>query len=297
MTLKAQQNGEYAVIIKLVNKHTRNMNRKFIMRNCFNFIFRSHIVVLCLFLFGVSQVSYADVERGLAIAKERKLADEGWGDTQADMRMILRNAQGQESERIIRVKSWEMPNDGDKALTIFDKPRDVSGTAFLSFSKAVGADDQWIYLPALKRVKRINSKNKSGPFMGSEFAFEDMTSFEVEKYTYNYLGDQVVSGRPSHIVEQMPVDKNSGYTRQKVWIDQEYFYVVKIEFYDRKDKLLKILDLSDFKVHKDKFWRAHQSEMYNEQTGKSTVLIVDDIRFDTGLSEDDFNSNKLRNVR
>ena len=221
----------------------------------------------------------------------------GGGDTQADMRMILRNAQGQESERKIRVKSWEVVDDGDKALTIFDQPRDVSGTAFLSFSKAVGADDQWIYLPALKRVKRINSRNKSGPFMGSEFAFEDMTSFELEKYEFNYLKDEKLNGVDTHVLEQRPLDKNSGYTRQKVWVDKNDSKVFKIEFYDRKNKLLKVLVMEDYKLYKDKFWRAHRSEMTNEQTGKSTVLLVDEIRFDTGLKESDFNSNKLRNAR
>ena len=166
--------------------------------------------LLFLLTILVAQPSFADADRGLEIAKSRKMADEGWGDSQADMRMILRNAQGQESERKIRVKAFEVDNDGDKALTIFDQPRDVSGTAFLSFSKTVGADDQWIYLPALKRVKRINSRNKSGPFMGSEFAFEDMTSFEIEKYTFSYLNDETIDGRDVFVVEQIPVDEYSG---------------------------------------------------------------------------------------
>lgn len=253
--------------------------------------------LLFLLTILVAQPSFADADRGLEIAKSRKMADEGWGDSQADMRMILRNAQGQESERKIRVKAFEVDNDGDKALTIFDQPRDVSGTAFLSFSKTVGADDQWIYLPALKRVKRINSRNKSGPFMGSEFAFEDMTSFEIEKYTFSYLNDETIDGRDVFVVEQIPVDEYSGYTRQKVWVDKERFYIVKMEFYDRKDALLKTLELSDWKLYLDKYWRAHTSEMYNEQSGKSTLLLVDDFRFDTGLKEADFNSNKLRNVR
>ncbi len=82
------------------------------------------------------------------------------------MLMVLRNKQGEESVREIRIKNLEMENDGDKSLTVFDKPRDVKGTAFLSFSHPVGADDQWLYLPALKRVKRIASRNKSGPLWG-----------------------------------------------------------------------------------------------------------------------------------
>ena len=128
-------------------------------------------------------------------------------------------------------------------------------------------------------------------------AFEDMTSFEIEKYTFNYLNDELLDGISTYVIEQMPLDENSGYTRQKVWVDQKDAKVHKIEFYDRKDKLLKILTLDNYKLYKDKFWRAHRSEMTNEQTGKSTVLIVNTIEFDTGLKESDFSSNKLKNAR
>ena len=118
-------------------------------------------------------------EKAIAIAKERKARDIGWGTNEAKVLMVLKNAQGNEATRELKVKTLEVVDDGDKALTIFESPRDVKGTAFLSFSHALEADEQWIFLPALKRVKRISSKSKSGPFVGSEFAFEDMTSFEV----------------------------------------------------------------------------------------------------------------------
>ncbi len=124
-------------------------------------------LLLSAWLLTSATAIYAETaeEKGLAIAKESKARDIGWSDMQAGMKMILRNKQGQESLREIRLKSLELESDGDKSLSIFDKPRDVKGTAFLSFSHPVGADDQWLYLPALKRVKRISSRNKSGPFM------------------------------------------------------------------------------------------------------------------------------------
>ena len=123
----------------------------------------------------------AEEKKGLDISIEAKKRDLGWQDSTADMLMLLRNQQGQESIREIKIRSLEVNDDGDKSLTIFNKPRDVKGTAFLSFSHPVAADDQWLFLPALKRVKRISSRNKSGPFMGSEFAFEDLSSFRNRK--------------------------------------------------------------------------------------------------------------------
>jgi len=239
----------------------------------------------------------AEEQKGLDISLEAKKRDLGWQDSTADMLMLLRNKQGQESIREIKMKSLEVLNDGDKSLTIFNKPRDVKGTAFLSFSHPVDADDQWLFLPALKRVKRISSRNKSGPFMGSEFAFEDLSSFEVEKYTYKYLGVDELNGMTNFKVEQYPVDENSGYTRRIVWIDTTEYRIHKIDFYDRKDSLLKTLTFSDYKQYLAKHWRADNQEMINHQNGKSTELKWSDYNFKTGLSDSDFNRNSLKRAR
>jgi len=248
----------------------------------------------------ISNVSFAlsaEEQKGLDISMEAKKRDLGWQDSTADMLMLLRNKQGQESIREIKMKSLEVDNDGDKSLTIFNKPRDVKGTAFLSFSHPVDADDQWLFLPALKRVKRISSRNKSGPFMGSEFAFEDLSSFEVEKYSYKYLGVEEINGLTNFKVEQYPVDENSGYTRRIVWLDTLEYRVHKIDFYDRKNSLLKTLTFSDYKQYIAKHWRADKQEMINHQNGKSTELKWSNYDFKTGLSDSDFNRNSLKRAR
>jgi len=253
-----------------------------------------------LSLMAVSNDSFAlsaEEQKGLDISLEAKKRDLGWQDSTADMLMLLRNKQGQESIREIKMKSLEVLNDGDKSLTIFNKPRDVKGTAFLSFSHPVDADDQWLFLPALKRVKRISSRNKSGPFMGSEFAFEDLSSFEVEKYTYKYLGVDELNGMTNFKVEQYPVDENSGYTRRIVWIDTNEYRIHKIDFYDRKDSLLKTLTFNDYKQYLSKHWRADNQEMINHQNGKSTELKWSNYAFKTGLKDSDFNRNSLKRAR
>ncbi|NAW59595.1 outer membrane lipoprotein-sorting protein [Vibrio sp. V38_P2S17PM301] len=246
---------------------------------------------------GVASPVWADPARGLEIAQERKVRDEGWGDTIATMEMVLKNAQGESSTRLMRLKSLEVTGDGDKGLTIFDQPRDVSGTAFLNHSHTLDADDQWLYLPALKRVKRISSRNKSGPFMGSEFAYEDLSSFEIEKYTFNYVKDEEIDGQPAFVLEQVPTDKNSGYTRQIVWIDQIHFRPLQIEFYDRKGALLKTLQFSQYQQYQGKYWRAHAMNMQNHQTGKSTLLTTSEITFNNGLDAKDFQKTVLKRVK
>ena len=236
-------------------------------------------------------------EQGLAIAQEADRRDSGFGDYTSDVKMILKNKHGQESTREIRSRTLEVDGDGDKSMTIFDKPRDVKCTALLSFTHKVGPDDQWLYLPALKRVKRISSRNKSGPFMGSEFAYEDLSSQEVEKFTYKYLRDENCESMDCFVIERDPVDKYSGYTREIVWIDTQEYRPQKVEYYDRKNAPLKTLTYQNYHQYLDKYWRAHNMFMENHQTGKSTRLIWTDYQFQSGQTERDFDRNSLKRVK
>ncbi len=252
-------------------------------------------LILCLL--PLSTTAGTPEEEGLAIAQEADRRDSGFGDYTNDVKMILKNKQGQESTRVIRSRTLEVADDGDKILTIFDEPRDVRGTALLSFTHKEGPDDQWLYLPALKRVKRISSDNKSGPFMGSEFAYEDITSQEVDKFTYKYLRDETLDDMKVFVLERYPKDKKSGYTRQVMWLDKEHYKERKIEYYDRKNALLKTLVLTDYNLHNDKFWRAYNMYMENHLTGKSTRLLQSNYQFNTGLTDRDFDKNSLKRVR
>lgn len=236
-------------------------------------------------------------ERGLEIAREADKRDTGFTDSKADLTMLLKNRHGDESTRHIRIKTLEVQGDGDKSMSIFDRPRDVKGTAFLTYSHKVDNDDQWLYLPALKRVKRIASKNKSGSFMGSEFAYEDLASQEVEKYTYKYIRDEACGERQCFVIERDPVDVNSGYTRQVAWIDREEYRPEKIVYYDRKNSLLKTLVYSDYKQYLGRFWRADRMFMENHQTGKSTLLTWSNYTFKNGLTDRDFNRNSLKRAK
>lgn len=253
--------------------------------------------LLILLILPFSVLAQTAEQRGLEIAVEADRRDSGFHDSSASLQMVLRNKQGQESIRQIRVRTLEQQDDGDKSLTIFDEPADVKGTNFLSFTHKSGPDDQWLYLPALKRVKRISSRNKSGPFMGSEFAYEDLSSQEVEKFTYKYLRDESYEGMDCFVIERDPVDKYSGYTRELVWIDKQEYRPHRVEFYDRKNALLKTLTYQDYHQYLDKYWRAHDMFMENHQTGKSTRLIWSDYQFQIGQTERDFDRNSLKRVK
>ena len=230
-------------------------------------------------------------ERGLEIALAAEQADLGFNSSSVELKMTLKNKNGQTSERNLTTKTLELTEDGDKSLIIFNSPKDVKGTSTLTFTHKIGSDDQWLFLPSIKRVKRISSNNKSGPFVGSEFAYEDLSSQEIEKYSYKFLdeNDNLL------LVEQDPVDPKSGYTRRIVSYNKDKDYrIEKVDFYDRKNALLKTLTYSDYNIYKDKFWRAGTFNMVNHQSNKETLLEFSHYNFDVELTDEDFTQVALK---
>jgi outer membrane lipoprotein-sorting protein len=235
--------------------------------------------------------------KGLAIAKEMKARDTGWTDSTATMEMQLFSRGDMLATREMRIKSLEKQDDGDKSLTIFDTPRDVQGTAFLSFTHILEPDDQWLYLPALKRVKQISSKNKTSPFMGSEFSYEDLNSFEVARYDYKWLRNETFNDMECYVIEAYPKDPYSGYSKEVVWVDHAELRPLKADYYDKRGKLLKTLIYSDYQQYLDTFWRPATQTMVNHQNNKKTIVLMKNYQFKTGLDESDFTRNSLQRAR
>jgi len=261
---------------------------------------RNYIYGFLFFIVNLSAGVYASdeaVKKGLEIAREVDARDKGFGDSVSNIAMTLKDKYGNERTRLMRNKTLEQSEDGDKSIIVFDNPGDVKGTAFLSFTHKEGPDDQWLFLPKLKKVKRISSSNKAGAFMNSEFAYEDIASQEVEKYSYKYLREDELNGRKVFVIETDPVDPKSGYSKTENWIDQERYIPLKIAFFDRGGRHKKTLALSDYFQYLDKFWRAETWSMENHLTGKSTVLKMTEWKFKNGFTDRDFDKNSLSRVK
>lgn len=238
------------------------------------------------------------MQKGFEISALSDRSDRGFSSSDVHVSMILRNASGMESVRDLEVKTLEMPDEevGDKSIVIFEQPADISGTALLSHAKILDADDQWLLLNSTKRVKRISSRNKSGPFVGSEFAFEDFTSLELNKYTHEWVNQEEYAGMKCDVVKRVPRYEYSGYSYMLAWIDQDVYQVRKIEYFDRKGDLLKTLVLEDYKLYGD-YWRAQTLKMKNHQTRKSTDLVYGPYQFNVGLEDRDFVKERLKRIR
>ena len=249
--------------------------------------------------FAAPVTANAPADKGFEIAARSDRSDVGFGDSRVELQMILRNAAGQESTRSLKIATLEKPDEsvGDKSLVLFDTPRDIEGTALLSHARILEPDDQWLFLPALKRVKRIASSNKSGPFVGSEFAFEDFTAIELNKFDYRYLGTEACGALQCDVLERLPKYENSGYSKQVSYVDRQVFQIRKVEFYDRRGDLLKVLELDDYRQYDNGVWRAHRLTMENLQTNKRTDLVYQDYAFDVGISDRDFVKGRLSRLR
>ena len=245
--------------------------------------------VFLLSFFSISIFAMSNLD----VAKKSELVSSGFKDSSSDMVMVLINANNQKRERKMKMIALEK-NAGDKSLMTFISPADVKGTKFLSYEHINKDDDQWLYMPSIKRVKRIASKNKSGSFMGSEFSYEDLSSFTVEKYSFKGDAEEVtLDGKKMYKGERSPVSKDSGYKRQISWTDAKTFLIHKVEYYDRKHELLKTATMADYKKISG-VWRVGKMTMVNHQNDKSTILEWKNETIKNGLKERDFHKRVLK---
>jgi hypothetical protein len=262
----------------------------------------------CLLLVALPAQAQTEVEgsvageaavKGFDLSARSDRSDRGFSDSKVEMTMTLRNAAGKESSRELLLTTLEVPDEsvGDKSLIIFTSPPDIDGTALLSHAHILEADDQWLYLPALRRIKRISSANKSGPFVGSEFSFEDFTAQELNKFSYRYVGEQACGEMRCDVIERKPLYEYSGYARQLAWLDQQVFQVRQVEYYDRRGDLLKTLNMNDYREYSGGVWRTHKMDMLNHKTGKSTELRFGTYVFSNGLQDRDFEKSVLKRIR
>lgn len=228
------------------------------------------------------------------VAKKSEEQMSGFEDSTAQMQMKLINAAGQEKIRTMKMKVLEGKLE-DKSLMEFLTPADVKGTKFLSYEHVDKDDDQWLYLPALKRVKRIASKNKSGSFMGSEFSYEDLSASNVNKYIYNKGESKIINFNGQRVYKSIskPRSKYSGYTKLISYIDAKSFLVQKIEYFDRKNELYKVAYFEKYKKFGD-VYRIGKIRMDNLQNQKSTVLLWSNEKIKNGLKERDFHKRYLK---
>ncbi|PCI27563.1 outer membrane lipoprotein-sorting protein [Candidatus Kaiserbacteria bacterium] len=233
------------------------------------------------------------VRKGYKIAKFCQDANAGYVGEQSKATMVLETRSGQQVRRELIVKRREKRGDGDQSLLTFMRPADVKGTKLLTWTHLDSGDDQWVYLPAYRKVKRISSRLKTGSFLGSEFSYEDLGGRNIEKFRHRFLKEGKYKGRKVWVLEQKPKDKYSGYSKQIVWMDKKYKSPLKVEYFDRKGELLKVAKFIGYR-RIDEWWRPSRTEMRNVQTRKKSTLVWKKTRLKRKFSSRDFQKEYLK---
>ncbi len=220
---------------------------------------------------------------GEEIALEAERINQGFVGERSRFTLILFNAQGDRTERRLTLELLEDLTDGNQSRIEFDWPENVRGTILLTHAHKERDDDQWLYLPAAKKSRRISAGNKSGSFMGSEFTYEDLAPPLASKYEHARLADAAVDERPCFQLERRSRTEESGYRRQLVWLDREHLVPLKVEYYDRKNELLKVAHYRDYRAS-GSYRRAQRVRMENRQTKKASELQA--VKRELGLTLD-----------
>jgi outer membrane lipoprotein-sorting protein len=234
-------------------------------------------------------------EQGEKIAQQLVSRNAGYKDMSAQIEMTLKDDGGGESKRRFTLKVLERPDpsSGDYLLIVFDSPADVKNTAVLSHARVGQDDEQWLYMPAVNRVKRIATSSRTSAFMGSEFSFEDLTANEARKYAWKLVGNEPCGSLSCFVVEARPKDASSAYSKRVLRIDTGELRIQSVDLFDRGGARSKTLTYDGYRKMDNRYWRSQTWTMKNHQSKKSTVLTFSDVKLGNGFTVRDFSAGKL----
>lgn len=245
----------------------------------------------------IPTVSFGETlkEKGLRIITAMEQRDDGWVGLTSDVAMVF--GEQKEATYKFHIRLFEKPKDGYKGVIIYDYPSDMKGVISMVHLHRNATSDMWIFLPKQKRVKRFSSQKKNSSFLGSPFTSEDLNRGEIERYTYWWVKDETYEGLPCSVVDRFPVEDNSGYKKERFWIDQMEHRNLKIEYYNMEDVHIKTQRFKDYKKYLDYFWREGKRTMVDETTKKSSTFLFTNWKLKVKLNESDFVPARLRKLR
>lgn len=243
-------------------------------------------------------VSYAvEMTNGVEVIKRAEMNASGFNDMTNRVSMLLTDADGSVSEREMLIKMISLGEGKSKTLTVFTKPAREKGIALLTHADISSEDDQWLYLPASKRVKKIASSNVGASFRGSEFTYEDITSQHRDHYRFDLIRKEACGDKACFVIDRFPKFSDSSYSKTRLYIDTENYLVRKGDFFDIENMLLKTMTASNYTKHQNGVWKPESITMKNHKSDKETELRSLELHFDVGLSEREFSKLSLRKIR
>ena len=227
--------------------------------------------------------------------KQKQLHESKDEDFKQDMLLIDRN--GNTSKREV-INYYLKSADGlTKTMINFLAPADVRGTGLLTWEQKGREDDQWLYLPASGKERRIAASGKKNKFMGTDFAYEDLRPENLDTHTYNLIGSEAVGGKDCYVLEALPATEQekseSGYSKRKFWIRKDIFFTVKKEFYNKQRQLEKISIDEELENVSASMWRSKKVTMEDIKAKHKTANITTERKIDKGIADGKFTLREL----
>ncbi len=265
--------------------------------NDINVSILSRWIALALLIFALPGISLAGEQMtGRQIMDKQKQMHESKDEEfKQDMQLIDRN--GNTSKREVSNYYLKTPEKLTKTMIVFLNPADVRGTGLLTWEQKGREDDQWLYLPASGKERRIAASGKKNKFMGTDFAYEDLRPENLETHTYNLVGSEAVGGKDCYVVEALPSTdqekSESGYSKRKFWIRKDIFFTIKKEFYNKQDQLEKVSLDEELENVSGSMWRAKKVTMEDLKAKHKTVDITTERKIDKGIPDSQFTLREL----
>lgn len=260
------------------------------MEKKINKIMKRTVILMAALLLAAAT---ANAQTGREIVERVKNRPDG-NTRYAEMQLTLVKKNGDKRER--KMVSWAMDEGKDtKKIMFFTYPGDVKGTGFLTwdYDQTGKEDDKWLYLPAMKKTRRISgSSSKTDFFMGTDFTYDDMGGRGVDEDKHTLLREEQRDGHKCWVVESVPVDSREIYSRKVSWIRQDCATAVYVEFYDKLNKLHRVMTVQELR-QVDGFWTIMKMEMKNVQSGHSTQIVVSEPKYDIPVDKSLFTVAKL----
>ena len=214
------------------------------------------------------------------------------------MSMKLINKRGQIRNRTIEFTVTKINEDDDNILVRFLEPADVAGVGLLTLEHEATEDDQWLYLPALKKERRISASDQSDNFMGTDFTYEDMKSEKLNDHNYTLLREESLDGRDCYVIEAIPSTekqkKESGYSKRELWIDKETFLRLQVRYFDKKGEYFKIEQRAEIEEVSPSLYRPNYVEMKNLKKQHTTQLTFNERQLNMDLPDSLFTVRSLK---
>lgn len=250
-------------------------------------------ILLLTTIFTLYSLSWAFAENltALQIAEKAYHIEDG-NDCKSIIEMLIIKPDGNKRTRNLSFSRKDYGEDS-RSLIVFTSPADVKGTSFLTWNHVKDSNDQWLFLPALKKTKRIGTASQSDSFMGSDFSYDDMSKRSTSKDDYRIIGSKTVDSADCYVLEALAKDKSEAFVKRIIWVRKDNFIIIKAEFYDAAGVLSKQYTAGDIQKINN-INTIHFFRMEDVKNGGHSTMKLSNVTYNSGLHDRMFSVQGLK---